>query len=340
MLTLTNLIGLAANSSSGAAKIVSTEALETKRSTSDLTTYTFSDAEIGDNTSGRWIVLGITGRRDSSSQTISSVTVAGISATIVRQEYYGDAKSVAGNAIVEIPQGTGTTGDIVVTFTGGMQNCVVQVLAVYTQGDGTLQEIDGSTVEGTPYSDTVQVGSDGLVFASHIHEDEDKSKTWTGVDELSDRKWNTNRRHSFAARGPFGPKASHYWEVSDSSGTGVTVVSSLQFTTQPLSIDQFPDQITVNLTGTLADIEVSGGVPPYSYYVYHSEYSPGSRTIEIDGQAVGLFGATISTIAEGTTFERTNPASATYSEETVTLQVTDDEGNVVSAQATFYFYNT
>lgn len=53
--------------------------------TTDLTTYTFSAEDLGATASDRYIIVGILSRKAGASTTISSVTIGGVSATIVKQ---------------------------------------------------------------------------------------------------------------------------------------------------------------------------------------------------------------------------------------------------------------
>ena len=73
---------------------------------------TFSNADFGTEASDRYIIVGYTTRNDS--RTINSVTIGGISATILVQQR--DNNTTSGLAIAAVP--TGTSGDVVVTLNG------------------------------------------------------------------------------------------------------------------------------------------------------------------------------------------------------------------------------
>jgi hypothetical protein len=73
---------------------------------------TFSSVDFGTEASDRYIIVGYGTRNDS--RTINSVTIGGVSATILVQQ--GDGNTTAGIAIAAVP--TGTTGDVVVTLNG------------------------------------------------------------------------------------------------------------------------------------------------------------------------------------------------------------------------------
>lgn len=108
------------------AKVSEYQYLQTASDTADLTTYTFASQNLGTAFANRQIIVGITGRKAGATTSISSVTIAGISATIVvQQSNTGTNTDVAGIAIANVP--TGTTGDIVVTFGAGMVRSAIHV---------------------------------------------------------------------------------------------------------------------------------------------------------------------------------------------------------------------
>jgi hypothetical protein len=90
------------------------EYLGSSQIASTLTTYTFSSASFGTATADRRIIVSIAGANNS--RTLSSVTVGGITATInISYTASGDNNRVA---IVTAFVPTGTSGDIVVTWSG------------------------------------------------------------------------------------------------------------------------------------------------------------------------------------------------------------------------------
>lgn len=73
---------------------------------------TFSNADFGTEAADRYIIVGYSTRNDS--RTINSVTIGGVSATILVQQ--GDGNTTTGMAIAAVP--TGTSGDVVVALSG------------------------------------------------------------------------------------------------------------------------------------------------------------------------------------------------------------------------------
>lgn len=83
----------------------------------DLTTYTFSSANLGTAAADRHIVVGVLGRA-AAARTISSVTVGGVAATVVAEQTIDDGgpDNFSGIVIAAVP--TGTAGDVVITMSG------------------------------------------------------------------------------------------------------------------------------------------------------------------------------------------------------------------------------
>lgn len=94
------------------------------------TVYTFSGRSLGTASSNRYIIVTIGGA--TGNRTISSVTIAGVTATEIGQATGQDvgssAYSTSGIYIAAVP--TGTTGDVVVTFSSIETGCGIGVYAV------------------------------------------------------------------------------------------------------------------------------------------------------------------------------------------------------------------
>ena len=89
-------------------------------STTDATSYTFASSDIGTATDRSIVVVAIHSRSASSSVSVSSVTIGGVSAT--------QAVSIGTLFITQIWYATGvsgTTGDIVVTMNTTAERCLI-----------------------------------------------------------------------------------------------------------------------------------------------------------------------------------------------------------------------
>lgn len=89
---------------------------------SDLTTYTFSAQAIGTAAADRRVHVGVGATQNS--PTISSVVIGGVTATQNIATTLGTASTV-GIFTANVP--TGTTADVVVTFTGSTNRCGIAV---------------------------------------------------------------------------------------------------------------------------------------------------------------------------------------------------------------------
>ena len=120
------------------------------------TTYTFSSQNLGDADTDRHIIVGISTRDvGTTSQAISSVSIGGVSATIVVQQRNSATNTcVAGLAIAKVP--TGTTGDIVVTFSEEVLRCGIGVWRAI--GISATATDTGSSTSNNP-SDSINISA-------------------------------------------------------------------------------------------------------------------------------------------------------------------------------------
>lgn len=151
---------------------------------SSSTIYTFNSTSIGAAASDRYIVLAVFGSGGAST-TVSSVTVAGSSATSLVQ--------INGNTTISalfiVPLETGTTADIVVAFPDAKERCAVSVWRVtgiptitpyHTASFGT-----GNTVNTASLNiNTIQ---DGIMIAAAVRGGtQSGTTTWIGATEAYD----------------------------------------------------------------------------------------------------------------------------------------------------------
>jgi len=139
----------------------------------DLTTYTFASQNLGTASSDRVIAVAVSGRQ-SSARTVSSVTIGGVSATEIGTR--GSSQNPLGIWIAAVP--TGTTGDVVVTFSGAMLRCHIVAWAV--TGGATLANASSGT-------DTATVtGVTGGFIIAAANTTGASTFTWTNATEQYD----------------------------------------------------------------------------------------------------------------------------------------------------------
>lgn len=121
------------------------------------TAYTFSGVSIGAESASRIIVLTVNWDMGGGSPSISAITVNGISATV-------DVSIVALRcaAVARVAVPTGTTADIVVTFSAGSANCVI---GVFRSVGATLSVADTKTMFDNPSVVTITGQTGGIIVA-------------------------------------------------------------------------------------------------------------------------------------------------------------------------------
>lgn len=182
MLMVNQLSGFGSGSAAAAVPATVTYITSTQ-STSALTTYTFSNISIGSANTSRRVIVAATGRAGLGSRQISTVTLDGVTMNRVLQANTAVTASCAG--IFELNKDTGTTGNVVVTWSAGAN---VTHVSIYT-ATGTGHTILAGLANGAtsnPASDTSTVSTNVLagdtVIAVATHSESGISAfTWTGL---------------------------------------------------------------------------------------------------------------------------------------------------------------
>lgn len=138
----------------------------------NLATYTFSSLNLGTAYTDRKIIIGI-GARAGTSQTPTSVTVGGVTATHVASVVQNG--SYAGIYIASVP--TGTTGNVVVTFPGGMVRAAVGVWSARRLQSTTAT--DTATDPDNPISQALTMAAGSIGIAVGFTQGT-TAHTWTG----------------------------------------------------------------------------------------------------------------------------------------------------------------
>jgi hypothetical protein len=119
--------------------------------TADQTTYTFSGLSFGAAAADRWIAIFASGRTNTSTpSTINAVTIAGVSASEIITDFaVGDSPfgSRGGIYLAQVP--TGTSGNVVVTFSHQMSRAAVAVYRLVGIAGATAADTANGSVTGT-----------------------------------------------------------------------------------------------------------------------------------------------------------------------------------------------
>lgn len=157
----------------------------------DLTTYTFSSQALGTAAGNRKIVIAVSG--GTSARTVSTLTVAGVSASLLVASL--GAEMAAELWIAEVP--TGTTGDVVVTFSAANDRAGIGVFALYGAG---LTVWDSFTSTANPPTGTIDCPIGGVIIGTVSTQSESGANTfsWSGLTEQYDATTENNSSHTGA----------------------------------------------------------------------------------------------------------------------------------------------
>lgn len=126
----------------------------------DRVTYTFTGVSLGAAASDRKVVVAISGRPNA--ETVSTVTIQGITATNVVNTTAVETDGQAGLWQADVP--TGTTGNIVVTFSGvGSEYCGVGVFRVI--GAATAAHATAKQIDTEPSTNTITIPANGVCIS-------------------------------------------------------------------------------------------------------------------------------------------------------------------------------
>lgn len=151
-------------------------------SASNRTTYTFAAASIGAASADR-VVIVAAGGSSGSARTISSVTIGGVTANVAVTQ--GSTTSVGGRVgLYYLAVPSGTTADIVVTFSGLMGNCRIATFAMtgHASGAPAATGADGSGT--TTFNPNCNVVTGDVLICASLSDG--TPCAWTNATEQSD----------------------------------------------------------------------------------------------------------------------------------------------------------
>lgn len=163
----------------GGVSAAAIQGVDSASSATDLTLYTFSSLNFGNEASDRYLAAYIAGAQVTN-RSISAVNIGGVSATEV----------VAAGAATMLPSGiyiaavpTGTTGDVIVQFSGAMVRAGI-VLAKIT-GISSAIATDTATGTSSPLSAGIDISAGGVCFGGAASADSTPDDvTWSNLTEF------------------------------------------------------------------------------------------------------------------------------------------------------------
>ncbi len=136
----------------------------TTNDTGDKSTFTFSAVSFGSSTNAnRVVVIGYAGRDTGTARTLSSATIDGSAATIGLQATMNS--QVAHVGFFARVQGTDSSGDVVLTFSGNVnRGLCIFVWSVEGMTSVTPTDTDASDTTD-PFTSSLDVSAGGVAFA-------------------------------------------------------------------------------------------------------------------------------------------------------------------------------
>lgn len=160
-------------------------------------TFTFTNQNFGAAAADRYIIVGV--GIGNSSETISSVTIGGVTATSVVTGTPGGGDGQAGIFIALVP--TGTTGTIVVTCTNTEDCCGIGVWRATGINPTATDTASQTTVSGDALSTsslTIPTQGFGVGYVFWLGSAAPPSATWTNLTEQFDETITGNFAHTGA----------------------------------------------------------------------------------------------------------------------------------------------
>jgi hypothetical protein len=145
--------------------------------TSNSTAYTFSGKTIGTAASNRSVIVGVQG--GDGTATVSTLTVGGVSASYVTRVQNGSQTMELWKAAVP----TGTTADVVVTWSGGQNRCAMGCGAAY--GAATSATATASST-ANPMAASLAIPANGFGLGYGCDGGSGGTYTWTNLTEAFD----------------------------------------------------------------------------------------------------------------------------------------------------------
>jgi hypothetical protein len=159
--------------------VATVDYVTTTNNSTNNTTYTFTAVSLGATGGNRQIIVGISSSVGNSGRTVSSVTVAGVSATSLVSRTAGGINSrLSAIFIANVP--TGATGNIVVTFSGSMGRCGITVYAGRNLTSNTPQATN-NTSSSSPLTLSLTGTTAGFIVAQAMTQSPGETFTWTGL---------------------------------------------------------------------------------------------------------------------------------------------------------------
>ena len=151
---------------------------------------TFSSVDIGTASATRKVIVGVGIDGYQGNEAYTSLTIGGVAANLIQEQ--NAASGGRPVALYELDVASGTSADIVVTFTGTQTKCYSMGIGVWTIEGGTLFSTVGSTAN--PGAGNISVSSGGTVIAIMTEGNASATYTWANLTENFDNQVRASRQ--------------------------------------------------------------------------------------------------------------------------------------------------
>lgn len=172
-------------------------------STSDASTYTYTAQSVGTADSTRVIIVGSTGTNTTGAPAFSSVTVCGNTATSQVEIGSSGSGAFTRAGLFSVALASGTSCDIVVTFTGTQLRNGIGVWAAYGLNSATATATNTSTANPATATLNISAGGVAVGYEGVAGSGAVRTFTWTNLTEDFDETTEPNGSHT-GASGAFG----------------------------------------------------------------------------------------------------------------------------------------
>lgn len=175
---------------------VITAASSISSSSTDQSSYSFTNQSFGAAETNRVVIAFCHGARQGTAQTISSATIGGVSATILKQTPSGG--TYTSTAIIGATVPTGTSGTVALTYSGSLFGCGISVMSLRNVQSLSAASSDSfsTTTSGTSinYDLTGSVGGIILAMGGTYSGDYTGTFSWAtdlteSITEMIDDTW-------------------------------------------------------------------------------------------------------------------------------------------------------
>lgn len=162
--------------------------VDNDRNATTLSTYTFTTKQIGGAAANRLVVVGFSGINVTANRTVSSITVAGSSATAVNFQQVSSGGVFVDVGLYAIRLDAGATGTIVVNWSAAQLRTAIGVWAAYSVESATATATAQSSANPMSAGLTIQPGGICIGYASSFG-GSTPTYTWSNLTEGFDRDY-------------------------------------------------------------------------------------------------------------------------------------------------------